>query len=125
MNGASMRPRQVVQAWVKAFNRADVDALASFYTEDAINHQVAESAVQGRENIRRMFASGFASAQMHCIVENIFEEREWAILEWRDPSGLRGCGFFRVVDGRITFQRGYWDKLSFLRLHGLPMPEKL
>jgi hypothetical protein len=23
---------------------------------------------------------------------------------------------------KITFQRGYWDKLSFLRLQGLPLP---
>jgi limonene-1,2-epoxide hydrolase len=120
-----MRPRRLVQAWVEAFNRADVDALASFYSEDAVNHQVAESPVQGRENIRQMFASGFAAAKMHCIVENIFEEGEWAILEWRDPNGLRGCGFFHVVDGRIAFQRGYWDKLSFLRLQGLPMPKEL
>ena len=119
-----MRPRQLVQAWVQAFNRADVDTLASFYSEDAVNHQVAESPVQGRENIRRMFAAAFALAKMHCIVENIFEEGQWAILEWRDPSGLRGCGFFRVVDGRITFQRGYWDKLSFLRLQGLPIPRQ-
>jgi limonene-1,2-epoxide hydrolase len=44
-----------------------------------------------------------------------------AILEWRDPLGLRGCGFFAVRDGRIVFQRGYWDKLSFLKLHGLPI----
>jgi hypothetical protein len=54
------------------------------------------------------------------MVENVFEDGEWAILEWRDPLGLRGCGFFHVRDGRIAFQRGYWDKLSFLRLHGLP-----
>ena len=120
-----MRPRQLVQAWVEAFNRADADALASFYSGDAVNHQVAESPVQGRENIRQMFASGFALARMHCIVENIFEDGHWAILEWRDPSGLRGCGFFHVVDGQIKIQRGYWDKLSFLRLHGLPMPEQL
>jgi hypothetical protein len=32
----------------------------------------------------------------------------------------RGCGFFTVQAGRITFQRGYWDKLSFPRMHGLP-----
>ena len=120
-----MRLRQLVQAWVEAFNRADADALASFYSADAVNHQVAESPVQGRENIRQMFASGFALARMHCIVENIFEDGQWAILEWRDPSGLRGCGFFHVVGGQIKFQRGYWDKLSFLRLHGLPMPEQL
>jgi len=36
-----------------------------------------------------MFASGFASAKMHCIVENIFQQGQWAILEWRDPGGLR------------------------------------
>jgi hypothetical protein len=117
-----MKPRQLVQAWVDAFNRADPDALAAFYSEHATNHQVAEAPVRGRENIRQMFATGFASTQMHCIVENIFEDGQWAILEWRDPSGLRGCGFFHIVDDQITFQRGYWDKLSFIRLHGLPMP---
>jgi hypothetical protein len=57
-------------------------------------------------------------------VENIFEDGEWAMLEWRDPLGLRGCGFFHVVAGRIVFQRGYWDRLSFLRLHGLPLPDR-
>jgi limonene-1,2-epoxide hydrolase len=117
-----MTPRVLVTAWVEAFNRADVQTLTSFYAEDAVNHQVAESPVQGREAIRQMFAAGFAAAQMHCIVENLFVDGEWAILEWRDPNGLRGCGFFHVVDGRIAFQRGYWDKLSFLRLHGRPLP---
>jgi limonene-1,2-epoxide hydrolase len=92
--------------------------------EDAVNHQVAESAIQGRENIRQQFTTEFASAEMHCIVENIFEDGEWAILEWRDPLGLRGCGFFHVVDGKIKFQRGYWDKLSFLRAQGLSLPRQ-
>jgi limonene-1,2-epoxide hydrolase len=107
---------------VEAFNRADADAVASFYAEDAVNHQVAESPVAGREAIRRMFAREFAQAEMVCIVENLFEDGEWAILEWRDPLGLRGCGFFHVIAGKIRFQRGYWDKLSFLRQHGLPLP---
>lgn len=114
-----MSPRDLVLAWVEAFNRADVDALASMYTENAVNHQVAEIPVHGREAIREMFATGFAQAEMTCIVENLFEDGDCAILEWRDPLGLRGCGFFRVVDGRIEQQRGYWDKLTFLRLQGL------
>ncbi len=120
-----MQPCQLVQAWVDAFNHADVDVLAGFYAEEAINHQVPGSPVHGRDAIRQMFASEFASATMVCIVENIFEEGEWAILEWRDPRGLRGCGFFHIVDGKIVFQRGYWDKLSFLRLHNLPLPDNL
>jgi len=117
-----MKPRGLVQLWVEAFNRGDPDLLASYYSDDAVNHQVAEAPVHGRDAIRQMFAAGFASANMVCIIENIFEEGEWAILEWRDPLGLRGCGFFRVVGGKITFQRGYWDKLSFLRQQGLPLP---
>jgi len=119
-----MRPKEVVEAFVVAFNNADADALASLYAEDATNHQVAESPVNGREAIRRMFVESFAGAKMTCIVENLFEDGEWAILEWRDPLGLKGCGFFHVVDNKITFQRGYWDKLSFLRQHGLPLPRQ-
>ena len=119
-----MKPRQLVSFWVEAFNRADSDALANLYTEDAVNHQVAETPVQGRAAIREMFAKGFKAAKMVCIVENIFEDGEWAIVEWRDPLGLRGCGFFHVVEDKIVFQRGYWDKLTFLRLQGLPLPKE-
>lgn len=120
MSAAS--PKTVVQAWVDAFNRADADAVAAFYAEDAVNHQVVEEPLRGRAAIRDMFARDFAVADMTCIVENLFEDGEWAMLEWRDPLGLRGCGFFHVVDGKIRFQRGYWDRLSFLRQQGLPLP---
>lgn len=120
MDGA--RPKQRVAQWVEAFNRADADALAAMYTEDAINHQVAEQPVHGRAAIREMFRQGFAAANMVCIVENLFEDGDWAMLEWRDPLGLRGCGFFQFRDGLIAFQRGYWDRLTFLRMHGLPLP---
>jgi hypothetical protein len=74
----------------------------------------------GKEAIRQMFATEFARVTMICIPENIFQDGEWAILEWKDPPGLRGCGFFHVIDDKIIFQRGYWDKLSFLQQHHLP-----
>jgi limonene-1,2-epoxide hydrolase len=115
-------PKEVVRAWVEAFNRGDADALAQLYAEDAVNHQVVREPVCGRAAILAMFRREFAEAEMECIVENLFADGNWAILEWRDPSGLRGCGFFQVVGGRIRFQRGYWDQLSFLRQHGLPIP---
>lgn len=117
-------PREVVEQFVTSFNRGDSDALADLYAEDAVHHQVAESPVEGRDAIRAMFQREFAAVEMVCIVENIFEDGEWGILEWRDPVGLRGCGFFHVLDGRIQFQRGYWDKLSMLRMHGLPLPKE-
>lgn len=116
-----IRPKEVVQLWVDAFNTGDVDAIVGLYHEDAVNHQVANEPVAGCGAIRKMFTDEFAAAEMVCIVENIFEDGQWAILEWRDPLGLRGCGFFQVVNGKILFQRGYWDKLSFLKQHGLPV----
>lgn len=119
-----MTPKEVVALFVEAFNRSDADALAELYSDDAENHQVAETPVTGKENIRKMFKDSFAQAEMVCIVENIFEDGQWGMLEWRDPLGLRGCGFFHVLNGKIIFQRGYWDKLTFLRQHNLPLPEK-
>ena len=119
-----MGPRKTVETWVEAFNRADVDALSRLYAESAVNHQVAEAPVEGRDAIRAMFERELARTKMVCIVENLFEDGEWAILEWRDPLGLRGCGFFHVRDSLIQFQRGYWDKLSFLRSHNLPLPTR-
>jgi len=116
-----MQPKDVVMRWIDAFNAGDADGVADLYHPDAVNHQVANAPVVGREAIRQMFADEFARANMVCIVENLFEDGDWSILEWRDPLGLRGCGFFRIADGKIVFQRGYWDKLSFLRQHNLPL----
>ena len=117
-----MRPKEIIAKWVEAFNHKDAEALAEFYHEDAINHQVANDLIVGKAAIKKMFADDFAKAEMVCIVENIFEDKDWAILEWKDPLGLRGSGFFHIQAGKIIFQRGYWDKLSFLRMHGLPIP---
>ena len=118
-----MKPRDIIKAWVEAFNEGDPDKIAAFYAEDAINHQVNRDPVEGRDAIRAMFEREFAAAEMVCITENIFEDGDWAILEWKDPLGLRGCGFFRTENGLIAFQRGYWDELTMLRMHGMDLPK--
>jgi len=112
-----MKPKEILGKWIEAFNNADHDLLASLYAEDAINHQVANEPINGKEEIQKMFREEFARTKMTCIPENIFEDGDWAILEWKDPLGLRGCGFFNIIDNKIVFQRGYWDKLSFQKLH--------
>jgi len=117
-----MSLKQIILQWVERFNAMDVDALAAMYSDDAINHQIPEKAVHGREAIRRMFEKEFKTAEMVCRVELIICEGEWAVLEWSDPNGLRGCGFFHITDGLIVEQRGYWDKLSFLRVQGKKPP---
>lgn len=116
-----MTPKEVLKEWIDNFNAADAAAIAELYAEDAVNHQVSNEPVVGKAAIYEMFVNEFATAKMVCNVENIFEDGEWTIMEWKDPLGLRGCGFFHVKNDKIIFQRGYWDKLSFLKLHHLPI----
>ena len=117
-----MTPKEVVEQWVAVFNTGDAELLGEFYDDAAINHQVVAEPIEGKAAIKQMFINEFARAEMVCIIENIFEDGDWAILEWKDPKGLRGCGFFHIVNDKIKFQRGYWDMLSFLRQQGLPIP---
>ena len=110
-----MKPKEVLEKWIDCFNKADAYHIAELYATNAVNHQVANEPIIGKESIYKMFVNEFATAKMVCMVENIFEDGEWAIMEWKDSLGLRGCGFFHVKDNKIVFQRGYWDKLSFLK----------
>lgn len=117
-----MSPKEMINKWVELFNQKDTAALANLYAKNAINHQVVTEPLVGRDAIRKMFENEMAKAEMVCIIENIFQDSEWGILEWRDPLGLRGCGFFKIQNNLIVLQRGYFDQLSFLRQHNLPMP---
>lgn len=92
-----MRPKEVVRQWVDAFNRADVDALTALYADDAINHQMPNEQVMGRDAIRAMFEAEFAAGSMFCIIESIFEDGEWAILEMERSVRIAGLRLFPLL----------------------------
>ena len=132
-------PREVIQDWVAAFNQRNAHAAVQLYHEDATNFQVAlGDPTVGREAILDDLLSFFhAFPDNFTDVENLFEEGEWAILEWfgggtwrgefagMSPNGrsfkLRGCGFFYITDGRIRFQRGYFDKATWFGQLDIPL----
>jgi steroid delta-isomerase-like uncharacterized protein len=128
-----MTPKELVRAFHAAFVARDVDALMELYADDAVNHQIAEEPLRGKEAIRRSFEEFFRSFPRETTeILNLFEDAEWGIWEWRGGSSeappgapvVHGCGFFQVRGGKIVFQRGYWDRLTFLRAHGLPAPPR-
>ncbi len=120
----SRTPSAVVRDWIERFNQADPAGLAALYAEDAVNDQVVFSQpLRGRAAIQRMFETEFERARMICTEEALYETGDMAILQWQDPNGLRGCGFFQVRDGQIVHQRGYFDQLSFFRAQGLDVPD--
>ncbi|MCG5487162.1 MAG: nuclear transport factor 2 family protein [Sinorhizobium meliloti] len=95
------QPIQVVEVWVERFNAGDALGLAELYHDDA-------EPVKGRDAVQAMFEREFAKANMECIIEAIHEAGDVAALEWRDPLGLRGCGFFTVRDLGETSIGSQW-----------------
>lgn len=119
-----MTPKEIIRQWIDCFNASDVDGLTNLYSPDALNDQVVFSEpLRGKAAIREMFETEFSRAKMVCIEENIYECGDTAILQWRDPLGLRGCGFFEVRDDQIVHQKGYFDQLTFFKIQGLPVPQ--
>ena len=118
-----MTPRELVRLWIEKFNASDIEGLADLYAEDAVNEQVVLSEpLVGRAAIRMLLETDFSRANMQCMEERIYECGDTAILQWRDPAGLKGCGFFRVENDQIVHQKGYFDQLSFFKAQGLPVP---
>jgi steroid delta-isomerase-like uncharacterized protein len=134
-----MTPKEVLCAWVKAWEEHDAHAVAALYHDDAVNHQVAAGEpMVGRAAILADTAEFFrAFPDSFTHIENLFSDGEWAMLEWsgggtwkgeflgRPPNGksfrLRGCGFFHVVEGKIRFQRGYWDMATWAGQLGIDL----
>jgi steroid delta-isomerase-like uncharacterized protein len=130
-------PKEVVLTWVNAFNNRDAHAAAALYHDDAVNLQVAiGTPLVGSHAMLQEFLAFFqAFPDSYTRPVNLFEDGQWAALEWegggtwkgefagRQANGLsfalRGCGFFLVVEGKIRFQRGYWDKASWFSQLGI------
>lgn len=127
-----MNPKAVLKEWVRLMNTHEAEALADLYHPEATNLQVAiGKPLNGRVEILEDFRSFFANIpDTFTKIENLFEDGEWAILEWSGGGNfrptnktftLRGCGFFQVKEGKIVFQRGYWDKFTWFSQVGLPV----
>lgn len=132
-------PKEVLIDWAAAYNARDPYALIELYHEDAENIQVAVGEpLRGREALLESFITFFrAFPDNYTHINNLFEDGEWAIAEWSGggtflgelgdiaPTGksftLCGCGFFHVIDGKIHFQRGYFDKHTWFTQIGMPI----
>jgi len=56
--------KQILQRWIEAFNKADVETISDFYSDDAVNHQTVNEPVYGKAAISEMFTKEFAATGM-------------------------------------------------------------
>lgn len=112
-----MGTRETIERWIELFNEGDAAGISALYSADAVNHQIALEPVIGQEAIEQFHRETFAGGPLTCMPINLVVEGDWGALEWVDPDGFRGCGFFHVRGGEIVHQRGYWDSAQLRAAH--------
>lgn len=108
----------LIVEFCKLWASPNPEELASYFTEDAVYHNIPMAAVQGREAIKE-FIAGFLAAfdgidfQIHRQVSDdtvVMNERTDTMR--RKDGGevsLPVMGVFEVIDGRIAAWRDYFD----------------
>ena len=112
----------VVEAFVKAFNEKNLEAIMAFFEEDAIYHNIPVDPVRGAEAIKATL-SGFLdmSTEIDWVVHQLAENSEGCVLTERTDRFLIGekwieikvMGTFEIHDGRIRAWRDYFDMNQF------------
>jgi limonene-1,2-epoxide hydrolase len=111
-------PGDLVVEFCKLWASPNPEQLASYFTEDAVYHNIPMPAVQGREAIKE-FIAGFLAAfdgidfQIHRQVsgDGVVMNERTDVMRRKDGSEipLPVMGVFEVVDGRIAAWRDYFD----------------
>jgi hypothetical protein len=118
-----MSSKSIITQWVEFFNAGDANALSALYHSSGIKEFATGKKIDGQKNIENTYRQEFSRAKMVCIVDRMLASDDVVTLEWKDPLGLRGCSIFKIVGEVIVHERVYFDKLSFLRAHELPLPK--
>jgi limonene-1,2-epoxide hydrolase len=111
-------PEQVVNDFISAINKQDLDAALGFVAEDCYYDNVPMGDTRGREKMRKILASVFGGGtpvvfEIHrqAATGNIvMNERTDSFTLAGRPVALPVAGVFEVNDGKITFWRDYFDQ---------------
>lgn len=119
-------PMSIVSAFCQAFARRDVDEILSFFTDDAVYHNMPMPAVQGKAAIKSvldMFVKPsqsieFAMLNTAASGDIVFTERIDKFQMGEKRVELPVCGVFEVRGGKIAAWRDYFDMATWTRQAG-------
>jgi ketosteroid isomerase-like protein len=107
-----------VRGYYAVINTGDADAIAEYFTDDAVHYYTRMAPHRGRAIAERA-AWAVANIGAEWSMYNGIDDGEQAVIEWamawRDPeSGERrldrGTEWFRFRDGRISEVRAYYNR---------------
>lgn len=107
-------PITVAEAFAAAWDAQDLDATLALVTDDCIFESARPATngdrVQGREELRRVWAPSFEPSDATMEVEATYGAGDRVVQQWRFVDGdrvIRGVDILRVRNGRICEKLGY------------------
>ena len=113
---------EVLEAFLDAFNRHDLDGIMTFFTDHPVfdfprGRHPWGSRAEGREEVRRLLATRFEGIpNVHYGDARHFVSGNRGVSEWlltgttRDGRDIRvrGCDLFEFENGKIARKDSYW-----------------
>ena len=117
----SGNPEEIVREFCDAWSRRDVDELLSFFTDDAVYHNMPIDAVQGTDGIRNMLnlfvpgADAITFEIVHIASSGpvVHTERVDTFVMGDKNVVLPVAGIFEIRDGKIAAWRDYFDMAAW------------
>ena len=113
---------RIVRDFCAAWGQSDLDRILSFFTEDAIYHNIPMEACVGRENIRNLIGGMFStitSIEFDIRIQVthgplVLNERIDTLVMSDKTVELPVCGVFELTEeGLIKAWRDYFDAAQF------------
>jgi limonene-1,2-epoxide hydrolase len=120
LDGAGVK---IVEEFVAAFKAQDLEAIMSFFTEDAIYHNMPGEPATGIVAVRALIESYVPGAaaidwEILAIAETgstVLTERVDRFVFGETPVAVPVMGAFEIRDGKISAWRDYFDLASMTR----------
>jgi len=114
-------PEEIVTEFCQRIAESDADKAASFFSDDAVYHNIPLDPVNGREAIQSTIAMFLGMADkvwfdtLHLVAEGdiVMTERVDHFVMGDRDIGLPVMGAFEVRGGKITAWRDYFDMNQF------------
>jgi limonene-1,2-epoxide hydrolase len=114
-------PTEIVQQFIAAFPEGNAGKLASFFSEDAVYHNIPMEPIKGREAIEATIAGFMGMVEslrfdtLHLVADGpiVMTERVDHFISPDRTISLPVMGVFEVHDGAITAWRDYFDLNQF------------
>lgn len=118
-----MNAEQVVNAFMAAFDRKDLNGALALVADDCYYDNVPLGDMRGREKMREFLAPmmggndpvKFEVLRQVASDKLVMNERIDRFVMNGKQVALPVSGVFEVVDGKINFWRDYFDKGAFMK----------